>query len=261
MDNFRNHGAPPFRIAVIHGGPGAAGSVGAVARELAHLSGTLEPLQTADTIPGQIEELKSIFESHGEAPFILVGHSWGAWLSALFAARHPALVKKLILVAAAPFEEHYAESIMPTRLSRLNEKERARLRHLQDVLSDPHQHNKNAALAEFGALMAKADSFDLLPHDPHQPKIKFQAKIHQKIWAEAAALRRCGELLRVIKTIQCPVVAIHGADDPHPAAGVQLPLSQSLPDFRFILLPECGHEPWKERRARARFFEILKEEI
>jgi pimeloyl-ACP methyl ester carboxylesterase len=57
------------------------------------------------------------------------------------------------------------------------------------------------------------------------------------------------------------VIAIHGDYDPHPAEGVQKPLSSVLRDFRFVLLEKCGHTPWLERQARESFYHILKEEI
>jgi pimeloyl-ACP methyl ester carboxylesterase len=57
------------------------------------------------------------------------------------------------------------------------------------------------------------------------------------------------------------VVAIHGDHDPHPAAGVQEPLSATLAQFRFILLERCGHRPWIERQARDAFYEALEEEL
>ncbi|NIU02689.1 MAG: alpha/beta hydrolase, partial [Nitrosopumilaceae archaeon] len=77
----------------------------------------------------------------------------------------------------------------------------------------------------------------------------------------AAELRASGELLKLGKLIKCPVVAIHGDYDPHPAAGVQKPLFLTLKDFRFTLLKNCGHKPWIERHARDEFYEILNNEI
>jgi len=70
-----------------------------------------------------------------------------------------------------------------------------------------------------------------------------------------------GKLLELGKSIKCPVVAIHGDYDPHPAEGVAEPLSRILKDFRFILLEKCGHRPWLERSARDRFYSILKQEL
>ena len=57
------------------------------------------------------------------------------------------------------------------------------------------------------------------------------------------------------------IVVVHGDHDPHPAEGIQKPLSVMLRSFRFILLKNCGHKPWIEREAREAFYRILKEEL
>lgn len=61
--------------------------------------------------------------------------------------------------------------------------------------------------------------------------------------------------------IKCPVTAIHGDYDPHPADGVEKPLSQKLSDFKMIRIEKCGHKPWQEKYARDKFYEILREEL
>lgn len=63
MQNFRTYGKPPFEVVVVYGGPGAAGEMAPVARELAQTFGILEPLQTANTVEEQVEELRSILEN------------------------------------------------------------------------------------------------------------------------------------------------------------------------------------------------------
>jgi pimeloyl-ACP methyl ester carboxylesterase len=126
-----------------------------VAKEISHICGTLEPLQTSATIEGQIQELLTVLNKHGDLPITLIGHSWGAWLSFVFAARHPLFVKKLILIGSGPFEEKYASKIMETRLSRLNEEERSKVHALEKALLDPKQDNK-VTLAQFGKLISKA---------------------------------------------------------------------------------------------------------
>ena len=86
MKNLRKYGKTPYKIAVIHGGPGAGGEMAPVARELASGWGVLEPLQTSASLEGQIEELKTVLEKNGDLPITLVGFSWGAWLGFIFAA-------------------------------------------------------------------------------------------------------------------------------------------------------------------------------
>jgi pimeloyl-ACP methyl ester carboxylesterase len=230
-----------------------------VARELSRVCGVLEPLQTASSIEGQVSELREALEKYGQLPITLVGHSWGAWLGIIFAVRYPSLVKKLILVDSGPFEEKYAFKIAETREGRLSEKDKSELLALEKALNDPGATDKNTVFARFGELMSKADSYDLLPVD--EEKIDPREDINRSVWREAESLRRSGELLELAKRVRCPVVAIHGDYDPHPAEGVERPLRQALKDFRFILLKDCGHEPWNERRASDRFYSILKEEL
>lgn len=43
MKNLRKYANEPFKIAVIHGGPGAPGEMAPVARELSSVRGVLEP--------------------------------------------------------------------------------------------------------------------------------------------------------------------------------------------------------------------------
>jgi pimeloyl-ACP methyl ester carboxylesterase len=259
MTNLRIYGNPPFNIAVIHGGPGAAGEMAPVARELSSGWGVLEPLQTKSSIQGQIEELRTVLEENANLPVFLIGFSWGAWLSYLVAAYYPSLIKKLILIGSGPFEEKYAVRILKTRLNRLSEEERREVISLQEVLDDPAVESNSAAFARFGALFSKADAYDPII-DESEP-IDCQVDIFQNVWKEASELRRSGLLLELGKQIECPVVAIHGDYDPHPAEGVQKPLSVILKSFRFILLANCGHKPWIERQARDKFYKILKEEL
>jgi pimeloyl-ACP methyl ester carboxylesterase len=259
VNNPRTYGKTPYSVAVIHGGPGAPGEMGPVARELAADWGVLEPLQTASSLEAQVDELKTILEKNGDLPVILIGWSWGAWLSFIVSARYPLLVKKLLLISSGPFEEEYAENIMKTRLSRLTQKERAEVMSLVKTLNIAATKDKTTAMVRFGTLISEADAYHLIPHD--NEIIEADYHIYQSVWHDAEKLRQSGELLELGKNIKCPVVAIHGDYDPHPAAGVQKPLSRVLENFRFILLKYCGHTPWLEREARDKFYEILKHEL
>ena len=262
MKNPRTYGKAPFNVAVIHGGPGAGGEMAPVARELASCRGVLEPLQTATSLEGQVEELRTVLESHGDLPVTLIGYSWGAWLSFIVAARHPPIVRKLILVGSGPYEEQYVAGLEETRLSRLREEERTEFEFIIKALSDPVAGDKDALLERLGALALKTDEYDPIMDESGEPNpVGSQGDIFQNVWRDAAALRRSGGLLEIGRRIECPVVAIHGDYDPHPAEGVQEPLSATLEDFRFIPLKNCGHTPWIERQARKEFYRTLEEEL
>jgi pimeloyl-ACP methyl ester carboxylesterase len=259
MKKLRRYGEPPFTVAVIHGGPGAPGYMAPVARELSANWGVLEPLQTATSLEGQVQELRTVLEEHGRLPVTLIGSSWGAILSYILAARSPDCVRKLILIGSAVYEEQYATNINEIRRSRLSDEEKTELHSVMLLLGDPACVDKNDALVREAALFTKADSYKPLTLDTEV--IEHQYDLHLSVWKDAKELRKSGELLRLGRQIRCPVVAIHGAYDPHPAEGVQKPLSTVLKDFRFILLEKCGHLLWIEKYARDEFYRILKAEV
>ena len=259
MQNLRRYGQPPFTVAVLHGGPGAPGTMAPVARELAAEWGVLEPLQTADSLDGQVEELRAVLDEHADLPVTLIGSSWGAMLGYIFAARYPAHVRKLILVGSGVYEARYAAGIEQTRLDRLSEAERARALELLELLERPDTADKSRLMNAMGQLYTKADAYDPLTLDTEG--LDAQYEILVRVWSNAEVLRASGELLTLGKRIACPVLALHGDYDPHPPAGVQEPLSSVVRDFRFVLLAHCGHLPWIERQARDEFFRILRTEL
>ncbi|UCH13139.1 MAG: alpha/beta hydrolase [Bacteroidales bacterium] len=259
MKNFRKYGVAPYNVVVVHGGPGAAGSMAPVAKELSGISGILEPLLASKSVDGQLQELEVIIREQSDLPVILSGHSWGAWLVYIFAAHYPEMVKKLILISSGPFEEKYASEINEIRLKRLIEEEKTELYSIQDALNDPGTENKDAIFKRLGELISMTDSFNPLPRTNEEIVISYD--IFQSVWDEAHDMRKRRRLLAFGKQIHCPVLAIHGDYDPHPYKGVERPLSHIIKDFRFVLLSKCGHEPWLEKLARERFFEVLRMEL
>src|SRR5258708_29599404 len=125
MRNLRIYGQSPFTVAVLHGGPGAPGTMAPVARELATEWGVLEPLQTADSLDGQVEELRAVLDEHADLPVTLIGSYWRAMLGYIVAARYPAHVRKLILVGTGLCEARYAPGLPHTLDHRPNHAEGA----------------------------------------------------------------------------------------------------------------------------------------
>ena len=258
-DNYRLYGKTRIQLVIIHGGPGAPGNVAPVARELSNHRGVLEPFQTADNIHDQLLELNIMLIQKCDYPVIMIGHSWGAWLAYMYAAIYPDMIKKLIMIGAGPFEEHYASGILQARMDRMTNEDKKTAQNLMNKLQSSTGQVKKDAFVDFGKFMSRADAYDRIYEE--NEVVEHQPDIFYKVWAEAAQLRQSGKLLQFGKQITCPVVAIHGDYDPHPADGVNLPLSGMIKDFTFVLLGKCGHDPWNERQTRDEFFKILKQQI
>jgi pimeloyl-ACP methyl ester carboxylesterase len=260
MTVHRTYGRPPFTAVVVHGGPGAPGEMASVARRLAPRCGVVEPWQTAVSVAGQVAELKADIASVTSEPVVLVGHSWGAWLCWLLAARHPGTCRRLILVGSAPFTEEAAAAILPTRLERLTQGERKVFTTALRRLRDDTPRQARDAFGDLARLCKKTDSCEMRP-SAEDPVVTPDAGMFASVWPEAAAMRASGTLLRAGRSIRCPVTAIHGAEDPHPAAGVRDPLEEVIEDFEFVLMQRCGHTPWMERQAADLFFRHLTDRM
>jgi pimeloyl-ACP methyl ester carboxylesterase len=253
VNSVNKYGSPPYLIALLHGGPGAAGEMKPVADILSKNNSIIEPLQTEDTIDKQVLELFNQLSQCAEFPVTLIGYSWGAWLGFIFAARYPKLVKKLILISSGSFEEKYNIDLMNKRLSRLNKNQRLRVQQILNMINNGIADDQT--LCEFGKIMTISDSYSPLIEE--NASISINLEIHKKVWEQASELRRSRTLIKYADTIECPVYAIHGKYDSHPVDGVQIPLTARLKQFEMICIDKCGHTPWIEKYAKDHFFNIL----
>lgn len=255
----RRYGRPPYDVVVVHGGPGAAGTLAPLARVLGTTRGVLEPWQSATSVAAQVRELARQIDRWGSPPVVMIGHSWGAWLSLLVAGRHPELVHRLVLVGSGPLRAGSAREIARRRRTRLSESEWADFVALSRLLAGRGGGDRAAAMRRLGELSEFADSYDWLPHA--RVRVQLDPAALRAVGAEAAEMRRSGELERIIRRVRAPVLVIHGANDPHPIEGVVEPLRHAGLDVRAVRLARCGHEPWWERHARRKFFAVLTREL
>jgi pimeloyl-ACP methyl ester carboxylesterase len=258
MENLRTYGSEPYDLVLVHGGPGAPGSMVSIARRLSISFGVLEPIILSLSVNDQIEELNSIVLENSTGPLFFIGHSWGAWLCFLYAAEHPALVKKVIMIGAPPFEECFVHDIDKTRLSRLPDAEKSEFINAMREM-DNAEPVRESITQRFAELLFRTDVFEALTKET--PDSEFYPLVYRSVWHEASQMRSCGKLKEYGKKITCPVVAVHGDFDPHPAEGVRKPLSEVVPDFRFNLIEKCGHYPWLEKYGKDLLFKIFFKEM
>ena len=261
MVEYRTHGKLPFKIVVLHGGPGAWGEMAPVAKELSGDYGVIEPYFLEATLEGQLLELKQVINLHKLDQVVLIGFSWGAWLGYIFAATYPEVIRKLIMVGSGPYEHRYYLELQHTRESRMTPEQKVHYIKILNQLQDPHGGDKDAVISQLGTICQKIDQYDevLRTETLPPPHFDLDRSTHfRQALNEVINMRKSGDLLSYAKNITCPVVAIHGDYDPHPANGVKIPLEQIIPNFSFILLEKCGHKPWTERFARSKFYQVLK---
>jgi len=253
MSTIRKYGNPPYRVVLIHGGPGAAGEMASVARILSKYTGIVEPFNVARTIEGQLSEITECVSQYCPDPPVIVGFSWGALLALILAAKKICPVKKLVLIGCPPLEQKYADSIALTRLTRMDNMLRDEFESLLGRLQNYNNAEGKEILNRVGQILQKVDQYEPMEEEEN---VEADFEVFDSVWKEASVLRHKGLLQQMVKEISCPVAVIHGDYDPHPAAGIDIPLSQ-LDNYEFTIIGNCGHKPWIEKKAQSLFYEVL----
>jgi pimeloyl-ACP methyl ester carboxylesterase len=245
-------------VVLLHGGPGAPGTMAPVTRGLADAFTVLEPWQRRSdgsplTVARHVEDLRSLVngECGSAGPPAIVGHSWGAMLALAFGAAHPDLCGPLVLVGSGTFDEDARAELQRRLAARMNASFRERLAALENQIADP-----DARLAAMGELLLPVYGHDLLPLD--QELGPCDARGHHETWDDMLRLQREGLYPGAFSAIRSPVLMVHGAQDPHPGGLVRSGLQRVLPQLEYHEWSDCGHTPWLERAAREPFFEKLR---
>ena len=242
------HSAPC--VAVLHGGPGAPGSVASLARLLSDRFHVLEPLQRRSgavplTVAQHVHDLAHVLPG----PMPIVGSSWGAMLALSFAVDHPDLVQSVVLIGCGTYDPSARAtfaSAMSLRLGTDGHRRMADLRTAFEATSDPA--TRDDLLAERGALSAQAQSVALI--EPNTSDLVADARGHEETWNDVLRRQDDGIEPQAFAAIAAPVLMIHGDDDPHPGVAIRETLRPFLPRLEYVGIARCGHLPWLEQDGR-----------
>lgn len=248
------YGKAPYQVAVIHGGPGDIGSLAHFAEKLSKRVGIAEPLQSKYSIAGLLEELHQQLSEYCTFPVTLIGHSWGGWLSTLYAEQYPKEIRTLVLVGCPPFNDDYVHVIQERRMQKLSFKEQTEFSRLLQSLA--HEGvDRQAVMTRLQSLVERTDHYAVI--EEKNPRAFVDGDMYAKIWMEAAALRKRGVLADGLSHLTCPVYILQGEDDPHLVEGVVQPLETHGVHTTVYLLNQCGHRPFEEKYAKDFFYETL----
>ena len=253
----REYGTKGPFVVLLHGGPGAAGYMAPVARELADSFRILEPFQRGSggeplTVARHVADLHQLIESRcGDALPAIAGHSWGAMLALAYAAEYPDSIAALVLIGCGTFDLPAREQLEATRSERMDAHMRRRLQRLPKEFPAPDER-----LAAMGRLYQKVDSYDLI--DAADETVLCDARAHEETWADMLRLQQEGVYPTAFSYIRAPVLMLHGDSDPHPGQKIRASLQSHIPQLEYIEFARCGHYPWLERAAREEFYTALR---
>jgi len=242
-------------VALLHGGPGAPGSLLPLAEALEGGFRVLEPFQRGSDVPSltvqrHVEDFHELVtETCDGRPVAVIGHSWGAMLGLAIAAAYPEDVRCLVLVGCGTFDPASRLEMKKTLESRMGEGMREKVQALDQEVRDPGER-----MRRYFALTGRFYSFE--PEGSWELQ-SFDARAFEETWADMIKLQEEGVYPAAFSALRCPLLMIHGNWDPHPGRMTRDLLARFIPSLQYVELPDCGHFPWMEKRAREKFLSVL----
>lgn len=269
---YRMIGSGSDTIVILHGGPGF--TMEYFAEDLAPLAehhtlifydqrgtGRSSLVNDSAALDGQrfAEDLEAVRRHFELEALTLLGHSWGAGVAALYAARYPERVGRLLIVGGIPlqgrqlvqaFQELQTDRDTVT-LRRMQEWREARLANP----GDPAACREYYVLwfqAFFGDTAAAGRSKgDFCAGSPESLRNKMNS-------VDRFTMASLGEWdwRPSLRDVTAPTLVVHGTSDPLPMTGAR-DWATVLPNARLLVLEGIGHFPYLE--APEIFFTVVDE--
>ncbi|MDP8217169.1 MAG: alpha/beta hydrolase [Candidatus Theseobacter exili] len=254
----RKYGSSGEPVIVLHGGPGAAGYMQPVAKELGKEFRVYEPFQRESgkerlTVACHVKDINDLIKSYcsRQKPAI-VGHSWGAMLALAYAAEYPDNISALALVGCGTFDKASRQQMEKVRNERMTDNIKNHMKRLTEKIEYTDQR-----LCAMGQLMQKIDSYNLISSGGKIERC--DARAHRESWQDMILLQDTDVYPAAFAKITVPVIMIHGTHDPHPGKMIETNLKGHIPQLEYFQLEKCGHYPWLEKAVKDKFYAFLKD--
>lgn len=247
---------PP--ILVVHGGPGL---------DHGYLRPGLDPLSEAGrliyydqrsvgksgdqpsphsvNLDRALADIEALRKGLGIHKMHLVGHSWGAILAMLYAARNPDQVFSLVLMTPSPPTYSGMLQLEAMKRARRSKEDDQALSAL--VESEPYLLGEPEAINQFmnrwfRVYLSPSSTPDTLAFKLHPNTAKNWAQVNRFM------IRQLGhyDFLPDAADIEVPTLLIQGEEDVLPTIVYQR-LHRNIPNAEHVLIPNSGHFPFLEQ--------------
>jgi pimeloyl-ACP methyl ester carboxylesterase len=145
---------------------------------------------------------------------------------------------------------------MAGRLGEAGGRQAAALR--REMAEAAGDDERDRLLGDLGKLLGRAQAVDPLPEEEGEP-LWVDARGNAETWEDVLRLQAEGIEPAAFAAVSCPVLMLHGDEDPHPGPATCDLLRSCIPQIRYRGFARCGHRPWAERHAREPFLAALRE--
>lgn len=261
---YRKMGNSGKTIIVLHGGPGL---------HMNYFAPDMEPLAENHTLifydqrscgrselvadtslltaDHNVEDLEVLRKHFNIEKLILLGHSWGSGLAALYAMKYPNHLQSMLLVDSMPPRADPHMGIFGKTLrARMDSATLERFVQVSEVEMQNPENDRIALFREYFDLLMPSYVYDTSSADKMRGDINDvppETILHFGV-VFGAVMGSLGNFdwRGQLANVEIPSYVIHGVQDPIPLASAH-EWAEVLPNSQMLEIGECGHFPFFEK--------------
>jgi proline iminopeptidase len=199
-----------------------------------------------------VDDLDKLRRHWGYQRWIVGGHSWGASLALAYAGRYPDRVDGVLYISGTGLGSNWHTEYEDAVARRLGEGQ-SQLTALKvrrsafAVDSDEFAATDRAICriqwsTDFSDAARAPELVETLIDERFVPNYD----VNKKVTDDWKRVSDSWEFREALIRVECPVLIVHGSDDPRPVSAVE-DLADILADCRVHTIDRAGHFPWLER--------------
>ena len=199
----------------------------------------------AISIETNVEDLEALREELGGDPLRFYGHSWGAMLTMIYAARYPTHVAAMVLSDSGGPDMSFADAFSRRLEARMTAADRKAMAYWGPLRSGPDGAHASEEYfkAQLGAYVDDRSQIPVLldPADTHV----FDVRVSRAMFAD---LDHHYDVKEGLKSVSVPTLIVLGRDDPIGIATAQR-LHGLIEGSSLEVIDSAAHFPWADRPA------------
>lgn len=206
------------------------------------------PDSSSFSLNNYVGDLEALRKKIDADQLTLVGHSWGGMLAMEYAAHHPNMVKKLVLLGSGGPTVNFNRYFFDNINLRLHDEDRSQMAKLK-------KQNKNTLPAYFPGYFYDRDRAMQIKKETDFENWYGQMQFFPIVFQYYGATQK--ERVERLNDYTDPVHLIQGRQDPI-GISTAFKIKETMPQTKIYFIERAGHFPWLEnKKQRTEFFSLL----